>query len=278
MSMVSDIDGDDFSLNMKMRSDELDMDTGMSILINGNDHTTTMAMHNSGTDEAEAHILMEYSPLPMEKLDIIDPINSIDAFASDVNMESMRGDIIVGDSIDESYSYGEPSNKGLSSINTAGALSRTPLDFSWFNDTSYSTASPAFMQDYHPVHFTTMSCSRNPRPSKSEIFQYFKKGIFLERSEDNTYVVKVDGRRKSFDMKDVAIKAVFLDKTRGKKERAYYYLPNYDAQYVEVEETAIMSTSYPLESRPHKIRLKTYNHRQAKGTKRVSSCIQLLVH
>jgi len=262
-----------------MRSDELDMNTGMSMLINGNDHTMTMAVHDSGTDEEiEAHILMEYSPLPMEKLDIMDPINSIDAFANDVNMESMKGDIIVGDSMDESYSYGEPSNKGLSSINAAGALSQMPLDFSWLNDTSYSTAFPAFMQDYHPVHFTTKSCSHNPRPSKSETFQYFKKNIFVERSDDNTYVVKINGHRKSFDMRDVAIKAVFLDKAHRKKERAYHYLPNYDAQQIEVEETAIMATSYPSGSSPYMIRLKTYNHRQAKGTKRVISCIQLLIH
>ena len=122
---------------MKINSDSLDLKSDITMLVDDKNHYMSMAVLDDSGSEEEfvAEAMMEYTPPSLEKLDIMDPINSISDVIDSVDAKSMIVDIVDGNSMDESYSYGVPSNDAMGMLYTAKNQARQPLDFSWFNET-----------------------------------------------------------------------------------------------------------------------------------------------
>ena len=127
------------------------------------------------------------------------------------------------------------------------------------------------------VQFQARDCPVNPRPQHSafmDIFDFRAAGISVARNEDDSYVINIEGFRKYFGQKSVSLKAVFTNYDR--KQRSYGRLSDLNADTAPFMFTQVISSD-PVGFMVSHIRLKLYDASKPKGSKRVLSCIDLVM-
>ena len=169
-----------------------------------------------------------------------------------------------GESVMDPYEYGEL--REVTPFDKREKLG-APLDFSWINTTLTSIN----------VEFQARDCPVNPRPKHSshkDVFDFRAEDISVTKNDDSSYLVYIQGFRRYFGRRGVSMKTVFTNDE--KRFRSYGRLSDLGAETDPFLFTQVIESD-PIEFDIKYIRLKLYDASKRKGSKRVLSCIDLVM-
>ena len=246
------------AMEMDMKIHTVDMSMAMLMDFENSYIAMNMQADESADWDMSGSMAMQVKPVPASLSELATDISEGMVNYAEADM-SMDGNAMV-----DSYEYGEL--RSVEPFNRQATLG-APLDFSWINTTLTSMN----------VQFQARDCPVNPRPQHSafmDIFDFRAADISVARNEDDSYVINIEGFRKYFGQKSVSLKAVFTNYDR--KQRSYGRLSDLNADTAPFMFTQVISSD-PVGFMVSHIRLKLYDASKPKGSKRVLSCIDLVM-
>jgi hypothetical protein len=250
---------DDVSaMEMDMKIHTVDMSMSMLMDFENSYIAMNMQADESADWDMSGSLAMQVKPAPAFLSELATDVSEgmINYVEADMSMD--------GSAVVDPYEYGEL--RSVEPFNRQATLG-APLDFSWINTTLTSMN----------VEFQARDCPVNPRPQHSafmDIFDFRAADISVARNEDDSYVINIEGFRKYFGQKNVSLKAVFTN--RDRKQRSYGRLSNLNTDTAPFMFTQVISSD-PVEFMVNHIRLKLCDASKPKGSKRVLSCIDLVM-
>lgn len=245
-------------VEMDMKVHTVDMSMAMLIDFENSYMAMNMQADESADWDMNAEMGMQLRPMPASLSELSTGLEEgmVTYAEVDVRMD--------GGSVMDPYEYGEL--REVAPFDNKETLS-APLDFSWINTTLTSIN----------VEFQARDCPVNPRPKDSsfkDVFDFRAEDVSVTKNNDNSYLVYIEGYRRYFHRKGVSMKAVFTNDDR--RQRSYGRLSDLNADTDPFMSTKVI-VSNPVEFDVKHIRLKLYDASKRKGSKRVLSCIDLVL-